>query len=110
MRETAKAIPVSKPVASYAAQLVLNTHPEGGSPEAVKKYVRYGASPRAAQALISAGKIYALLDGRYNVAYEDIKSLAHDVLRHRIFLNFEALSDGVTVEEIISGLIKAPVG
>lgn len=106
MRETAKAIPVSKAVAAYAAQLVLSTHPENGAPEAIRKYVRYGASPRAAQALIAAGKICALLDGRYNVAYDDIKGLAHDVLRHRIFLNFEALSDGVTVEEIISGLIQ----
>lgn len=106
MRETAKTVPVSKAVASYISKLVLSTHPDYDcSSDNVKKYVRYGASPRAAQALISGGKIYALLDGRYNVAYEDIKHLAHDVLRHRIFLNFEALSDEVTVEQIITELI-----
>ena len=106
MNETAKAVMISKQVSLYAAQLVLKTHPENdAAADIVKQYVRYGASPRAAQALILGGKIYALLDGRYNVAYDDIKCLVSDVLRHRIFLNFEALSDGISVEDIISDLV-----
>ena len=102
MRETARSVPVASAVASYAAQMVLRTNPQAtDAPDYVKKYVRYGASPRGAQAFLSAAKVRALLDGRYNVAFEDIDALADPVLRHRIFLNFDALADGVSPENVI---------
>ena len=107
MRDIAVEVPVADAVARYAMDVIIKSHPEiDKSPEAVKKYVRYGSSPRGAQAIIRTAKINALSKGRFNVAYDDIKDVAYDVLRHRIFLNFEALSDGVNDEDIISELLK----
>ena len=107
MRDIAIEVPVADAVARYAMDVIIKSHPEiDKSPEAVKKYVRYGSSPRGAQAIIRTARINALSKGRFNVAYDDIKDVAYDVLRHRIFLNFEALSDGVNVEDIISELLK----
>ena len=106
MQETARQIPVAKAVGDYAMELVLKGHPElPDAPEITKKYVRYGASPRGAQALIAVAKVYALLDKRYNVAFEDIKKAALPALRHRLFLNFEALAEGVTADDIINALL-----
>ena len=100
-------VPVADAVAKYAMDVIIKSHPElDKSPEAVKKYVRYGSSPRGAQAIIRTARINALSKGRYNVSYEDIRDVAYDVLRHRVFLNFEALSDGVKVEDIIDELLK----
>lgn len=102
-----KEIPIAEPVLDYALRLVLATHPEGaGSPETSKKYVRYGSSPRGAQAIIGTARIRALLSGRYNVSFDDIRNVSYPALRHRIFLNFDALSDGITEEKIIDQLIK----
>lgn len=107
MRDIAIEVPVADAVARYAMDVIIKSHPEiDKSPEAVKKYVRYGSSPRGAQAIIRTARINALSKGRFNVAYDDIKDAAYDVLRHRIFLNFEALSDRVNVEDIISELLK----
>ena len=107
MRDTAIEVPVADAVAKYAMDVIIKSHPElDKSPEAVKKYVRYGSSPRGAQAIIRTARINALSKGRYNVSYEDIRDVAYDVLRHRVFLNFEALSDGVKVEDIIDELLK----
>lgn len=107
MRDIAVEVPVADAVARYAMDVIIKSHPEiDKSPESVKKYVRYGSSPRGAQAIIRTARINALSKGRFNVAYDDIKDVAYDVLRHRIFLNFEALSDGVNVEDIISELLK----
>ena len=72
----------------------------------VKDYVRYGASPRGMQAMILAGKIIALVDGRYNVAYDDIQQTALPALRHRIILGFEAQAEGMTTDNIIAALIE----
>ena len=84
--------PIARHVNEYVARLIVATHPDDASaPEIVKKYVRYGASPRGAQALILGGKINALLEGRFNVAFEDIEAVAPPALRHRILLNFEGL-------------------
>ena len=106
MRESAKEIPVMDDVMNYAMKLVTATHPElPGAADITKKYIRFGASPRAGQALITAGKVKALMDGRYNVAYEDINTLAYPVLRHRIKLSFEAMTEKVTVDEVIGKLI-----
>ncbi len=110
MRDISLEVPIADAVAQYAMDIIIKSHPElDASPEAVKKYVRYGSSPRGAQAIIRTARINALSKGRYNVAYEDIKDVAYDVLRHRIFLNFEALSDGVKVEDIIDELLKEEI-
>ena len=107
MRETAKEIPVAEDVMKYAMKLVLATQPAGEyASETSKKYLRYGASPRAAQALITTAKVKALMNGRYNVSYEDINTLAYPVLRHRIKLNFEAVTGKVTTDQVIEGIIK----
>ena len=107
MRDMALEVPVADAVAEYAMNVIIKSHPElEASLEAVKKYVRYGSSPRGAQAIIKTARINALASGRYNVSYDDIKAVAYDVLRHRVFLNFDALSDGITVENIIDELIK----
>lgn len=110
MRDISLDVPVADAVAGYAMDVIIRSHPEiDGAPEAVKKYVRYGSSPRGAQAIIKTARINALSKGRFNVAYEDIRDVAYDVLRHRIFLNFEAVSDGVRVEDIIDELLKEEI-
>ena len=90
----------------YTMKLVMATQPEGEyASETSKKYLRYGASPRAAQALITTAKVKALMSGRYNVSYDDINSLAYPVLRHRIKLNFEAVTARITTDKVIEGII-----
>ena len=107
MRELAKDVPVIDDVINYAMKLVANTHPElKETSETAKKYIKYGASPRAGQALITAAKIRALINGNYNVSYEDIDALAYPVLRHRIKINYNAINDRMTVEDVIEQLIK----
>lgn len=102
MRATANEIPVAESVLRYAMELCLATHPDSEcATETSKKYVQNGASPRAGQALISAAKVKAMLSGRFNVSYEDIASLAYPVLRHRIKLNFEAISERIDADEVI---------
>ena len=106
MRKTANAIPVATEVLRYAMMLCSATHPDSEcASEAAKKYVRLGASPRAGQALISAAKVKALMNGRYNVSYNDINELAYPVLRHRIKLTFEAIAERVSADEIIKMII-----
>ncbi|MCH5165126.1 MAG: MoxR family ATPase [Clostridiales bacterium] len=106
MRVTANAIPVAEPVMRYAMMLCSATHPDSEcASETAKKYVRLGASPRAGQALISAAKVKALLQGRFNVAYSDVNELAYAVLRHRMKLNFEAIAERVTPDQIIELII-----
>ena len=107
MRKLAKRVPIIDEVLDYAMNLVANTHPEvQSSPEAAKKYIRYGASPRAAQNLITCGKVRALMNGNYNVSYEDIDALAYPVLRHRIKINYNAVNDHLTVDDVIGLLLK----
>ena len=107
MREVAKEIPVATEVLKYAMKLVIATQPESESPTpTTKKYLRYGASPRAAQALITAAKVRALMHGRYNVSYDDINTLAYPILRHRIKLNFQAITEHITQDQVISEIIK----
>ena len=106
-RMLAQEVPVIPEVLDYARNLVSHTHPEldeGG--EVAKKYIRYGASPRAAQALITGSKIRALIHGNYNVSYDDIDALAYPVLRHRIKINYNAINEGLTIDKVIGLLIK----
>ena len=107
MRELAKSVPVIDAVLDWTVNLVSNTHPELDKTSATaKKYIRYGASPRAAQALITCAKVRALMNGKFNVSYNDIKALAYPVLRHRIKLNYSAISDKLTVDDVIKQLIS----
>ena len=107
MRKTANAIPVATDVMRYAMMLCSATHPDSEeASEAAKKYVRLGASPRAGQALISAAKVKALMNGRFNVSYNDINELALPVLRHRIKLTFEAAAERVSADEIVGMIVK----
>lgn len=107
MSDIAQGVPIAKPVLDFAMDLVLKSHPEyEGSPENVKKYVRYGSSPRGAQAIIKTAKIFALLNDRFNVSYDDIKQAAIPSLCHRIFVNFDAVADGITSEKIIACIIE----
>ncbi len=107
MRELAKGVPVIDGVLRFAVNLVSNTHPElEKTSETAKKYIKAGASPRAAQALITCAKVRALMHGNYNVSYDDIKALAYPVLRHRIKLNYSAISDKLSIDDVIKQLIN----
>lgn len=108
MQDVTRRIPVSSPVSQYVSRLVIATHPTPGpgALPAVSRFVRYGASPRSAQSMILGAKVAALLDGRYNVSFEDIATIAPAALRHRLLLNFEGQAEGISPDDIISELIK----
>lgn len=106
MRRTANQIPVAEDVMKYAMTLCSATHPDSEcASEAAKKYVRLGASPRAGQALISAAKVKALMKGRFNVAFSDLNELAYPVLRHRMKMNFEAIAERVSPDDVITMIV-----
>ncbi|MEI8166916.1 MAG: MoxR family ATPase [Chloroflexales bacterium] len=108
MQDLARDTPIASTVLNYAARLITATHPDAkGAPEITRKYVRYGASPRGMQGLILAGKILALLDGRLNVAFIDLKAAALPVLRHRVVLNFEAQAEGISSDAVVKGVLEA---
>lgn len=108
MRSIVREVPMAEAVKEYALKLILATHPESEySNDFVKKYVEVGASPRGAQGLFNGSKVEAILKGRLNVAFEDINDIAYAVLRHRIFLNFEAVSEGITTDMVIKEVIKS---
>jgi len=100
-------VPVASHVKDYAVRLVLATHPktDTASPIATQ-YLRFGSSPRGGQTLILAGKVRALIDGRFNVSFDDIEAAALMALRHRLILNFEAEAEGITTDHIITQVLK----
>ena len=107
LEQIVRDILIAEDVRKYALRLVMGTHPETeDAPEMTKKYVRYGSSPRGAQALILASKVKAILDGRYNVAREDIQSVALASLRHRLILSFEGEAEGIDPDMIINNLLE----
>ena len=107
LREAARQVPVADSVRESALKLVLATHPETpDAPEIAKKYLRFGASPRAAQAILSTARVRALEQGRYNVAYDDIRFVAPACLRHRLALNFAAVTEGRDMESIVAELVS----
>jgi MoxR-like ATPase len=107
MQALARTVPIASHVMTYAARLVAATHPENKeAPPITRQYIRYGASPRGMQTLILAGKILALLDGRFNVAMHDLKAAALPALRHRCILNFEAQAEGVSTDEVLMGILE----
>jgi MoxR-like ATPase len=108
MQRLARAVPIAPHVTAYAVSVLAATHPDNGrAPGLVRDYVRYGGSPRGAQALVTGGKIFALLDGRFNVSTDDIRAVALPALRHRIILNFEGEAEGITSESIIRAILDA---
>ena len=107
MRKLASQVPVIDGILRFTMDLVSNTHAElNKTSETAKKYIKYGASPRAAQALITAAKVRALLNGNFNVSYEDVETLAYPVLRHRIKINYNAVNERLTVDDVIGMLVK----
>ncbi|MGI8643136.1 MAG: AAA family ATPase [Thermomicrobiales bacterium] len=107
MGTLARQVPIASHVADYVVRLVLSTHPDHESAGAsVRQYVRYGASPRGAQAIVLAGKIRALLEGRLNVGFDDVRAVALPALRHRIMLNFDAEAGGISADHVLATLLQ----
>ncbi|MBI4559614.1 MAG: MoxR family ATPase [Candidatus Hydrogenedentes bacterium] len=101
-------VPVAPQVTDYAVRLVMATQPGSGFvTEMVRKYVRFGSSPRGAQALLLSGKVQALRAGRFNVSFEDIRQTALAALRHRVLLNFEAQADGIMTDQIVADVLAS---
>src|SRR6187399_2991510 len=108
MQRLARSVPIAPHVTAYAVSLLAATHPDNvRAPELVKRYVRYGGSPRGAQALVLAGKIHALMDGRFNVATDDIRAVAMPALRHRVIRDFEGEAEGITPDALIRSVLDA---
>jgi MoxR-like ATPase len=108
MQRLARAVPIAPHVTAYAVSLLAATHPDQRrAPQLVRDYVRYGGSPRGAQALVTAGKIGALLDGRFNVSIDDIGAAALPALRHRVILNFEGEAEGISTEAVIRAIVDS---
>ena len=105
-QHVAREVPIAEHVLAYAGKLIQATHPDRTELDRVQKYVRFGASPRGLQTLVLAGKVRALLEGRYNVAYDDLEAVARPALRHRIFLRFEAEADEITADELIGEILE----
>ena len=108
MSELVRKVPIAPEVRRWGIAVVVATHPDADrAPASVKRFVRYGASPRAAQAIVLAGKIKAVLDGRYNVSTDDLRRVCHAALRHRLILNFEGLGENVSPDAIIDDVVEA---
>ncbi|KHO39848.1 ATPase AAA [Clostridium tetani] len=106
MREISRTVLIAEPIKKMAIDIVANTYSGKTDIETVKKYVKCGASLRAIQSIILSAKVRALIDGRYNVSFEDIKEMAYPALRHRLFLNFNAMSDKIVEDNIISEILN----
>jgi len=108
MQRLARQVPIADHVTTYAARLILATHPDNPlRPESVKQHVLYGASPRGMQALIMAAKIHALLDGRRAASTDDVRALAYPALRHRLILNYEAQAANVSADQVLKSVLSA---
>jgi MoxR-like ATPase len=108
MQALVREVPVAKHVQDYAVRLLQATHPaEKGGLEAVRQFVKFGSSPRGAQALLLAAKIRALMEGRFAASIEDVKASALPALRHRVLLNFEGEAEGVKTDDLIQEILKS---
>ncbi|HEX5829160.1 MAG TPA: MoxR family ATPase [Candidatus Limnocylindrales bacterium] len=106
MQRLARAVPIAPHITAYAVSVLAATHPDNRrAPGLVRQYVRYGGSPRGAQALVTAGKILALMDGRFNVSVDDVRAAALPALRHRVILNFEGEAEGITSEAVVRSIL-----
>jgi MoxR-like ATPase len=107
MQRLARSVPIAPHVTAYAVSLLAATHPDQPrAPELVREFVRYGGSPRGAQALVLTGKIHALLEGRFNVSIDDIRAVALPALRHRVIRNFEGEAEGITSDAIVRAVLE----
>jgi MoxR-like ATPase len=108
MQNLVRGVPVARHVQDYAVRLLQGTHPtDATSLDIVKRFVKFGASPRGAQALLLAAKIRALFDGRYAASIDDVKASALPALRHRVLLNFEGEAEGVKTDEVLAEILKS---
>ena len=107
MQQLARQVPVPSNVTDYVSRLIVGTHPGASPSSLVNQYVRYGSSPRGAQAIMLGARITALLDGRYNVSFDDVAAIAAPALRHRMILNFEAQAGNIPADQIVGDLISA---
>jgi MoxR-like ATPase len=108
LRRTLDTVVIAEPLRDYAVRLVLASHPDSEfAPERVRRLVRWGASPRAGQGLLRAARVRALLNGRANVAFEDVRHFAPEVLRHRILLNYDGQAEGVRADELVTDILEA---
>ncbi len=106
MRRVVRLAPIARPVQEYAIRLGMATRPEGDRPaEAVRRYVRIGASPRGVQAMVLGAKVHALIRGRAHVAREDIRAVALSALRHRVLLNFEGEAERIDLDDLLQDLV-----
>ena len=107
-RELVREVPIAAHVRQFAATLVMATHPQWEqAPDITRRYIRYGASPRAAQALVLGAKVLALRAGRFAVSVDDVKTIALPVLRHRVILNFEGEAEGIEADRLLSEVLEA---
>jgi MoxR-like ATPase len=108
MQQLARSVPIAPHVTAYAVSVLAATHPDNArAPELVRSFVRYGGSPRGAQAMVLAGKIHALMEGRFNVAVDDIRAVALSALRHRVIRNFEGEAEGISSDAIVRAVLDA---
>ncbi len=107
MRRLVSEVPVARHVQDYALRLLKATHPDADqAPEKTRRFARVGSSPRGAQAMLTAGRVRALMDGRFNVSCDDIRQVAPQALRHRIILNFEGEAEGVTTDDLLDEILE----
>jgi MoxR-like ATPase len=107
LQELVLRVPVADSVADFAVRLARSSRPEEGAPEIVRKWVTWGAGPRASQALLLASKSKAILEGRYAASIEDIRELALPILKHRIILSFKAEAEGITTDQVVRELVES---
>ncbi len=108
LRSLAREVPVARHVQDFAIRVLQATHPDGeGAPDTVKRFVRFGSSPRGVQAVLMAAKIKALMDGRYAPSADDVRHVVVPALRHRVILNFEGEAEGVKTDEILAAVLKS---
>lgn len=106
MRKLVRSVPVARHVQDYVIRLIQASHPTGSKDDMVKRYVRFGASPRGAQAVLLTAKIRALFEGRFAVSTDDVRRVLHPALRHRVLLNFEGEAEGVKTDQVLDALLK----
>ncbi len=108
MQNLAREVPVARHVQDYVVRVLQATHPDGpDAPDLAKRFVRYGSSPRGAQAVLLAAKIRALFDGRFAASVDDVRTALLPALRHRILLNFEGEAEGIKTDQVIDAILKA---
>jgi MoxR-like ATPase len=108
MQQLVRQVPVARHVQDYAVRVLQATHPDGpDAPELSKRFVRYGSSPRGAQAMLLAAKIRALIAGRFAASVDDVREVVHPALRHRILLNFEGEAEAVKTDQVIDAILKS---